>query len=121
MCHADIARGMSQCPSKGAGGRVGWILPGMADSAIEQAVLDKPVGSITQVESSAGFHLFEVLAESTTESTTDAGQKSGPAGSRGARGASLPAQQQRSPIASASVQQLADVLNDPAKVHLHSS
>lgn len=73
----------------------------MADSSIERAVLDKPVGSLTQVESTAGHHLIEVLAESTAE---------GP----GSAATAAPAQP-RPPYASASVQQLHEVLSDPAK------
>jgi parvulin-like peptidyl-prolyl isomerase len=75
----------------------------MADSSIEQSVLDKPVGSLTQVKSSSGFHLIEVLSESMPAEA-------------GAAAMQKPQQEQQRMLRSASVQELASVLQDTKQV-----
>lgn len=74
----------------------------MADSSIENAVLSKPVGTVTQVESGSGHHLIEVVNESE------------PLG-EAAEAASEPPKPQ---IINASVLDLAAVLQDSAKVRV---
>lgn len=105
---AGLAKAHSLCPSRSAGGRIGWVHPGSADAAIEAAVLDKPVGHVAQAHSSAGHHLIEVLQERAALSgnAADAG---------GADGHGQPAPQQPE-ILSTRVQELAAVMQDDAKV-----
>jgi hypothetical protein len=107
--NADLAKELSQCPSKTSGGRIGWVLPGMADSAIGAAVLDKPVGSVTLAKSSAGHHLIEILNESTSSQES----ASFPLAAEAGIGANSMG---RGRVFNASVQQLADVMRDPEKV-----
>lgn len=92
---ADVASQFSICPSKANGGKIGWIIRGMASSAVENAVLDKPVGAICTVESEGGWHLIEVLEESV------------PAADQ------VPPEDQKPQILSISVQTLAELLTDP--------
>ena len=112
---ADLASVYSQCPSRTAGGRIGWVIRGMADSAIEEAVLDKPVGHVTQVESSSGHHLIEVLNENEPRSSGNR-DGSGSASASAVPAASTPPPPQRSPISAASVRDLASVLADTEQV-----
>ena len=76
----------------------------MADSNIERAVLDKPVGTVAHAESAAGYHIVEVLSESEPVTAPSAGTTN-------------VAQVPR--IINASVRDLADVLQDGAMVCLY--
>ena len=106
---AALARECSVCPSAMVDGKIGWISRGTADSAIEEAVLDKPIGHIAQVEGSSGFHLIEVLGESEPP-----GLQYNEAGA--AAQAEAEAAPARNPIAAVSVRDLSEVLSSESQV-----
>ena len=97
---ADLAKQFSTCPSKANGGNIGWIIRGMASSAIEEAVLHRPVGSVVKVESEGGWHIIEVLQES--EAPKEQAEQR--------------VQRPRARIRSVNVASLADILADPDQV-----
>jgi peptidyl-prolyl cis-trans isomerase C len=61
---AQLARDYSITPEGDYGGMLGWIARGDLDEDMEKSVFSVPVGKFSPVlESSYGYHVFEVLAE----------------------------------------------------------
>lgn len=89
---------------------------GGADSAIEAAVLDKPVGHLAQVQSASGYHLIEVLREGSAEAASANTASRGTAAASTHAAAPAPGQ-----ILSASVHELDAALKDEAQVCAHAA
>ncbi|ETD70195.1 peptidyl-prolyl cis-trans isomerase [Pelistega indica] len=65
---ADVALKYSQDSSASLGGDIGWISPGQADPAFEQAVANLQPGQISApVRSQFGWHIIEVLDRRTED------------------------------------------------------
>lgn len=65
---ADLAMRESQDASAPLGGDIGWITPGQADPAFEQAANHLQVGQVSApVRSSFGWHIIEVLDRRTED------------------------------------------------------
>ncbi len=61
---ASLAREFSTCPSKSAGGDLGWFGPGKMVAAFESACKSLGVGSISDVVSTQfGYHVIKVTGK----------------------------------------------------------
>jgi len=59
-----LARKYSTCPSKSAGGDLGWFGPGKMVPAFENAVKRAGVGSVSDpVHTQFGYHIIKVTAK----------------------------------------------------------
>lgn len=68
MSFSDAAEKYSQDSSAPIGGDIGWISPGQADPAFEQAADSLQIGQISEpVRSSFGWHLIEVMDRRTED------------------------------------------------------
>jgi len=69
----QAAKDWSEGKEAGAGGDLGWIMPGQLGTDVDKAILDTPVGSTSDVVtvSSDGTYLLRVLAEETKTPTAD--------------------------------------------------
>ncbi|MDO5667521.1 MAG: peptidylprolyl isomerase [Alcaligenaceae bacterium] len=68
MSFSDAAEKYSQDSSAPIGGDIGWISPGQADPAFEQAADSLQIGQVSEpVRSSFGWHLIEVLDRRTED------------------------------------------------------
>lgn len=76
MSFSDAAEKYSQDSSAPIGGDIGWISPGQADPAFEQAANALQIGQVSQpVRTSFGWHIIEVL-DRRTEDKKEAIRKS---------------------------------------------
>jgi len=61
---ASLAREFSTCPSKSAGGDLGWFGPGKMVSSFEHACKNLGVGSISDVVSTQfGYHIIKLTGK----------------------------------------------------------
>jgi parvulin-like peptidyl-prolyl isomerase len=69
----QAAKDWSEGKEAGAGGDIGWIMPGQLSADLDKAIFATPVGSTSDVVtvSSDGTYLFRVLAEETKTPTAD--------------------------------------------------
>ncbi|KAJ8907046.1 hypothetical protein NDN08_003529 [Rhodosorus marinus] len=57
---ADVAKSISQCPSKDRGGDLGWFRAGTMASGFEKACRETAVGDTVIAETEFGWHVIQV-------------------------------------------------------------
>jgi len=60
----EMAETVSTCDSKGRGGDLGWITPGLMDPAFDAAAFMFPPGEVVTVQSAFGWHVLRVAEAS---------------------------------------------------------
>ena len=60
----EMAETVSTCDSKGRGGDLGWITPGLMDPAFDAAAFMFPPGEVVTVQSTFGWHVLRVAEAS---------------------------------------------------------
>ena len=63
---AELAEGASACESKGVGGQLGWIEPGLMVPEFEFAAFTADEGTVRVVQSELGWHVIKVLGRAFT-------------------------------------------------------
>lgn len=68
---ASLAESASACDSKGQGGMLGWIAPGLMVPEFDTAAFAAGTGEVCVVKSEFGWHVIKVWERSFTESIID--------------------------------------------------
>jgi len=64
----QVARQFSQSPEASLGGDIGWVLPGMLDSEVEQTIESMKPGQLTQpMRLSGGYYIFLLIDRRTPQ------------------------------------------------------